>query len=347
MEIAVSELAQKLGLEHRGEDVVVHGVSTLEQAGKSQLSFLAAARHVEKARSSQAGCLLVDASLAGEFPCVLASSNVYHDLARILTLFQKPRGDFQGVSDLAFIHPEAQLGREVTVYPFAYVGARTVLGDQVTVFPHSYIAEDCRVGSGTVIHPGVALMAGTELGERVVMQPGAVLGGDGFGYAQTARGHMKIPQLGRIRVGDEVEIGANAAIDRASLDATTIGAGTKIDNLVQIAHNVQMGEHCLIASLTGVAGSTKIGDFVVMGGQVGIADNLVVGNNVMLGAKTGVSNNVPDGFVGAGMPHMEKSRFQRTMAVFRKLPELFRRVGRLEKQIEQLSPETNTGGDNG
>jgi UDP-3-O-[3-hydroxymyristoyl] glucosamine N-acyltransferase len=346
MEIAVSELARRFGLQHHGEDAVIHGVSTLEQAGPGQLSFLASSKHLESAKSCRAGCLLVDEALAGEFPCSLASSNVYLDLARIMSLFEIPRGDFQGVSEMAFIHPEARLGEDVTVYPFAYVAARAGLEDGATVYPGCYVGEDCLVGRNSTLQPGAVLMPGTELGQGVILQPGAVVGGDGFGYAHTENGHVKIPQLGVVRVGDDVEIGANAAIDRASLDATTIGSGTKIDNLVQIAHNVRMGSHCLIVSQTGVAGSTKVGSNVVMGGQVGVADNIAIGSNVKLGAMAGVTNNVPDGFEGAGAPHLEKGRFQRTMAVFRKLPELSRRVRQLEKQVQDLARGHNPGDKN-
>jgi UDP-3-O-[3-hydroxymyristoyl] glucosamine N-acyltransferase len=186
MEISVSELARELGLEHRGKDVLITGVSTLECARSGQLSFLGAARHLAAARESQASCLLVDASAAEIFPCVLVSSNVYLDWARIVAKFEPPRDEFQGVSDLAFIHPEARLGENVSVYPFAYIGARTEVGDRVKVFPHCYLAEDCRIGADSTIYPGAVLMARTELGARVVIQPGAVVGRDGFGYAPGA-----------------------------------------------------------------------------------------------------------------------------------------------------------------
>ncbi|MGE4556155.1 MAG: UDP-3-O-(3-hydroxymyristoyl)glucosamine N-acyltransferase [Desulfovibrionaceae bacterium] len=344
MDISASELARELGLEHRGKDVLITGVSTLECARSGQLSFLGSAKYLARAKESKASCLLVDASAAEVFPCALVSSNVYLDWARIVARFEPPRGDFQGVSDLACIHPEAKLGKDVTVYPFAYVGARTEVGDRVKIFPHCYVAEDCRIGADSTIYPSAVLMARTELGARVVIQPGAVVGRDGFGFAHTPAGHQRIPQIGDVRLEDDVEIGANAAVDRASLATTVVAAGTKIDNLVQIAHNVQVGRHCLFAAQVGIAGSTKIGDFVIMGGKVGVADNIAIGNQVMLGAMTGVTNSLPDGFIGAGSPQLEKGRFQRTVAVLRKLPELSKRVRELEKTVERLVQD-NAAGD--
>jgi UDP-3-O-[3-hydroxymyristoyl] glucosamine N-acyltransferase len=209
------------------------------------------------------------------------------------------------------------------------------VGAGSTLFPGVYVGEDCVLGQGCTLYPNAVLMAATVLGDRAIIHAGAVLGSDGYGYAQGPAGHVKIPQVGTVVVGNDVEIGANAAIDRAALDATRVGDGTKIDNLAQIAHNVQVGRHCLIVSQAGIAGSTKLGNGVVLGGQVGLRDNISLGDGVQVAAQSGVGVDLPPGALVGGSPSMDAATYLKMSLTLPKLPELARRVRRLEKAQEE------------
>jgi len=210
----------------------------------------------------------------------------------------------------------------------------TVPAMSATLFPGVYVGEDCIVGAGATLYPNVALMAGTVLGEGVIIHAGAVLGSDGYGYAQGPAGHVKVPQVGNVVIGRDVEIGANTAIDRAALESTKVGDGTKIDNLVQIAHNVETGRHCLIISQVGIAGSTRLGNGVVLAGQAGLRDNISLGDGVQVAAQSGVGQDLPPGTLVGGSPSMDAATYLKVSLILPKLPELMRRVKRLEKAAE-------------
>jgi UDP-3-O-[3-hydroxymyristoyl] glucosamine N-acyltransferase len=268
------------------------------------------------------------------------------DLAKVVNRFAKPQGCLAGISELAYIHPEARVDESATVYPFAFIGAGTTVGANSTVFAGCYVGEGCVVGADCLLYPNAVVMGGVRLGDGVILQPGAVVGGDGYGYAQTPLGHMKIPQIGTVVVEDAVEIGANTAIDRAALDTTRIGRGTKIDNLVQIGHNVQVGEHCLIIGQVGIGGSTKVGNHVVLAGQVGVADNADIGDGTMVAAQSGVSGKVEPGSKLAGTPVMPAGTFLKAAgSCMPRLPELFRRVKALEKELEAVRAAAEKGSD--
>lgn len=332
----LSELAAALGLALRGEDREVAGVNTLEAAGPDQVSFLANPKYTGMLASTRAAAVIVDAAHADAAPAALVSANPYLDFARALTLFARPQGCLTGRSELAFIHPDARVAGDATVYPFAFVAARAEIGPGCVLFPHTYVGEDCVLGEGCVLHPGATLMAGTRLGARVLVGPGTVLGSEGFGFAPDAAGRMKIPQVGVVEIGDDVEIGANAAIDRAALDKTRIGHRCKIDNLVQVGHNVVVGDDCVLVSQVGISGSTKVGSRVVMAGQVGVAGHLNIGDGVVIGPKAGVPHDIPAGKVVGGIPAMDRGLYLRNLALAPKLPELARRVASLERELAAL-----------
>ncbi|CCH47441.1 UDP-3-O-(3-hydroxymyristoyl)glucosamine N-acyltransferase [Pseudodesulfovibrio piezophilus] len=345
MKILLSALAEKLGLEFSGEDFEIVGVNTLEKAGPDELSFLVNPKYAPQMEKTRAGCVLTSGSYVGKTERTLLSSNVYMDLARVVDLFAEVQGCFEGVSELAYIHPDATVDESVTVYPFVFVGAQAHIGAGTVLFSGSYVGEKTVIGCDCIVYPNAVVMGGLELGDNVILQPGAVLGGDGYGFAQTAAGHMKIPQIGNVVVEDNVEIGSNSAIDRAALDTTRIGMGTKIDNLVQVGHNVEIGQHCLVIGQVGIGGSTKIGNGVVLAGQVGVADNAQIGDGAMVGAQSGVSGNVEPGSKLAGSPVMPAGTFLKAAGVcLPKLPELFKRVKKLEKELESLR-SSRSGGD--
>ena len=279
----LSEIAAQLGLILQGDDAEVIGVNTLEGAGPDEVSFLANPKYADQLAATRAGAVIVRPEHAGDVRRALISENPYQDFGRVLELFAAPQGSFSGISPLAFIHPDAELGDGVTVYPFVYIGPHATVGSGVKLFPGVYVGENVRIGKGTTVYPNAVLMAGTHVGEGCILHPGSVLGADGFGFARTPAGIQKIPQVGKVTIGNAVEVGANAAIDRAVLDATRIGDGTKIDNLAQIGHNVQIGRNGFVVSQVGISGSTTVGDNCTFAGQVGIAGHLHIGDNVTIG----------------------------------------------------------------
>ncbi|MHC1700640.1 MAG: UDP-3-O-(3-hydroxymyristoyl)glucosamine N-acyltransferase [Humidesulfovibrio sp.] len=335
----LSEVAGKVGLTFSGHDLDITAVNTLALAGATEIAPLLSRKFLPELESSRAGAVLCEEKHAREGRSCLISGNPKLDWARVVALFARPQGCLTGVSPQAFIHPEAVLGPGVTVYPFAFVGARAAVGQGSTLFPGVYVGEDCRIGQDCTLYPNAVLMAATTLGDRTIIHAGAVLGSDGYGYAQSPSGHVKIPQVGVVAVGSDVEIGANAAIDRAALDATRIGDGTKIDNLAQIAHNVQIGKHCLIISQVGIAGSTRLGNGVVLAGQAGLRDNISLGDGVQVAAQAGVGVDLPPGAIVGGSPSMDAQTYLKMSLTLPKLPELARRVRRLEKALEARRDE--------
>ncbi|WP_320175072.1 UDP-3-O-(3-hydroxymyristoyl)glucosamine N-acyltransferase [Maridesulfovibrio sp.] len=335
----LSELAGLIGLKMAGKDKEISGLNTLELAGPTELSFLANAKYESALAVTKAGAVVLEEKYADQVESALISENPYMDLAKAMHVFARPQGCLEGIHELAFIHPDADVDDSATVYPFAFIGKGVKIGPNCKIFSGVYIGEDVVLGPGCIIYPNCSIMAGTVIGTGGIVQPGAVLGGDGFGYAQVSGKHVKIPQIGTVELQDQVEIGANACVDRAALDVTRIGAGSKIDNLVQIAHNVTTGEDCLVISQSGVAGSTKLGKGVILAAQAGLVDNIKIGDGAIIGAQAGVTNDVPAGFMGAGSPLLEKGNFLRSSIYHRKLPDMAKKMSVLEKRIKALEAE--------
>jgi UDP-3-O-[3-hydroxymyristoyl] glucosamine N-acyltransferase len=333
------ELAEILGLPVRGADLEIRGVASLESAGEHDLSFLAGPKHVQLLAETKAGAVILAPEFAAQASRVLISDNPYLDFARALRLFEKPQGCLTGHSALAFIHPKAKVHPDSVVYPFVYIGPGTVVHEGCRLFSGVYLGENCRVGARTTLYPNVAIMSGTVLGEEVTVHPGTVLGSDGFGYTPSPNGLEKVPQVGRLIVEDQVEIGANCAIDRATLGVTRIGRGTKIDNLVQIGHNVEIGPNCILVSQVGIAGSSKLGRRVTLAGQVGIADHLHLGDDCRVGAQSGVNRSLEGGQDYLGSPAVEARKFMRIAASWNRLPDLLKRVTALEKELTALKTQ--------
>jgi UDP-3-O-[3-hydroxymyristoyl] glucosamine N-acyltransferase len=335
----LSEIAAALGLPLQGGDMEVTGVNTLADASPSELSFLANPKYAPQLATTRAGAVIVSADQAREgMPCLL-SPNPYLDFARCVQLFAKPQGGFEGISALAFVHPEATVDPEAAVGPFVSIGQGAHIGRGVRIFSGTYVGEDCFVDEDATIYPNCSLMAGTRLGKRVVLHAGTVLGSDGFGFAQGAGSMTKFPQIGRVVIEDDVEIGANTTIDRAALGETRVGQGTKIDNLVQLGHNVHVGRNCLIVAQVGIAGSTTLGDGVILAGQVGVAGHIHIGDGCRIGAKSGIGQDIPPKQDMSGIPVMPHGTFLRTSSIMPKLPEMKRRLSKLEKELAALREE--------
>jgi UDP-3-O-[3-hydroxymyristoyl] glucosamine N-acyltransferase len=306
------------------------GVQPLDAAGPDDLSFLANPRYREAAAASRAGALLVRAEdrIAGH-DLVLVQSP-YTALAAAMEMFFPRRLPAPGVSPEAVVAAGAALGRDVSVGPLAVVAEGCHLGDRVVLMPGVVLGEEVIIGADSVLHPGVVVAARTVIGARVVIHAGAIIGSDGFGYGEAEGGRTPIPQVGIVRIGDDVSIGAGTTVDRATFGETVIGAGSRLDNLVQVGHNVTIGEGSVLVAQTGIAGSTRLGRSVVMAGQSGIAGHLKIGDGAIVGAKSAVLADLPPGAFVIGHPAIDHREWKRAQAAWRRLPDLLRRVQRLE-----------------
>lgn len=336
----VAELAAALGGEVRGEGgVMLSGVASLEAAGPEAVSFLGAPRFRELALSSRAGAIIVRDPLPVNTPQVVVADDPYAAFVKVMKMFHPEARPEPGVHPSAVVEAGAELaegvhvGAQAVIGEGARIGARTVIGPGVVISAACELGEDCRLHARVTLYPGV------KAGSRVIIHSGAVLGADGFGFVMTERGHVKKPQVGSVLIEDDVEIGANCTIDRAMLDATVIGAGTKLDNLVHLAHGVRVGRDCIILAGTVVGGSVRIGDRVMISGQCAIKDNIEIGEGAIIIGGTGVFEDVPAGATLWGMPAMPFSLAKRAFARLKQLPDLFTRVRKLEKNGKKPEAE--------
>lgn len=339
----LSELAAHVGGELSGaHDVAITGVNGLAEAKAGELSFYGNARYRRDFEATAATAVLVPRDTperAGK--ALIRVDNPHLAFARISQLFH-PRPHFApGISTRAFVHVDARVHSSATVMHGATVEANAVVGARTVVYPGAYVGEDAVVGEDCVIYPNVTVREGCRIGHRCTLHAGCVIGADGFGFAfdlQTPE-HVKIPQAGIVRVEDDVEIGACACIDRATNGETVIGRGTKIDNLVQLAHNVTVGPMSIICAQVGVAGSTEIGTGVILAGQVGVIGHIRVGDMARVGSQSGVGRDVPDGVTVSGHPAFPHNKWLRSVTVVEQLPELAKEVRALKKKIEALEKE--------
>ena len=332
----LGELAELVGgTVHGDPDLVIESVDTLDRAGANELSFLTNSKYLEAARASAAGALLVAPDVEGLEASLLVSENPYLALGSILSALAPSDRPEPGVHPTAVVDSTARLAEDVSVGPYCCVGPGTVLENGVVLHPHVVIGADCLIGAGSVIYPQVSIYARTLLGSRVIVHSGVVLGADGFGYAQDSGKHVKIPQLGKVVVEDEVEIGSNSTVDRAMLHETRIGAGTKIDNLVMVAHNVEVGRGCLLISQVGVAGSAKLGDGVVLAGQTGVAGHMDVGEGVQVASKSAVFKDAEPGARLAGIPAVDSMVWRRQQVRLRRLGDVEKRLAAVERRLAQ------------
>ncbi len=339
----LSELASRLNLNFTGNDFHISGVNTLEDAGPGQISFLANPSYIPLLDSTRAGVVIVDEKHASKVSRALISPDPYLDFARTVRFFALPQGLREDHSHHAFIHETAHVEPSAVIHPMAFIGPGAAIGKNTRIFPFAYIGENSRVGDDCVIYPNVSIMASSVLGSRVIVHSGAVIGSDGFGFAPGEHMREKIPQVGVVIVGDDVEIGAGTTIDRATLGRTIIGKGTKIDNLTQIAHNVQIGENCVVIAQVGISGSSKLGRNVILGGQVGVAGHLEIGDNSRVAAKSGVGKSLPPNRDYGGIPAMDHSSFLKNAVLMPKLHQLFKRVQKLENELKAIHKNQSKG----
>ena len=345
----LGELASRLGAELRGDaDLEITGVKGIEEAGPSEITFVANPKYAGLARKTAAAAVLVEP----EFPEIAAATlrikNPYHAFSRALGVFYQPPTYPPGIHPSALIDPTAEVGSGAHIGAYVVIGPDVKLGANATLLPHVVLYPGVKAGSRFFAHAHAVVREGCELGDDVTLENGAVVGADGFGFSKNDQGQwQKIPQSGPVRIGDRVDIQANACVDRATVGATEIGDGSKIDNLVQIGHGSRVGKDTLVCAQTGLAGSSVIGNNVILAGQTGIAGHLTVGDGVILTAQSAVSHDVPAGKIISGSPGFDNRIWLRAVAIFQRLPELLKRLDRLEKRVAGTSIGSETPVENG
>ena len=341
MEFTAEMIAGLLGGEIAGDkNAKVHTVSSIEEGKAGSLAYLINPKYEPFLYTTGATIVLVDKAFNPAQP--VAATLVKVDdagacVVKLLEMYNAAKPRKTGISKLASVSDEASLGKDCYVGDFAVVEAGAKVGDNCQIYPQTYVGDGVEIGEDTILYPGVKIYEGCRIGRRCILHAGAVIGADGFGFMPRGDGGFdKIPQLGNVVIEDDVEIGANTCIDRAKTDSTVIRRGVKLDNLIQVGHNVQIGENTVSSAQMGIAGSSKIGSNCFIAGQVGIADHVTIGNRVMLGSQSGIDKSVPDGQTRMGTPGLPGLKYHRSSAVFKNLPELAQRVGALEKELNEL-----------
>lgn len=334
MGIRLCEIAKILGAEIQGDgSLEIHGASGLGEARKGDIAFLEKKEMLVEAGKSLASALIVPLDFEECPKPFVRTENPRLGFAKVLELFEQPPSLSPGVHPTAVLGEGVTLGKAVSIGAYCVIGDDCRIGSNVKVFPHCCLGRNCKLGEGAVLFPRVTLYDGVVLGKNCRVDSGAVIGGDGFGYVQDNGRNHRMPQIGTVIIGDEVDIGANTTIDRSTTGATKIGSGTKIDNLVQIAHNVSIGENCCICGQVGISGSVKIGDRVILAGQAGLKDHISIGSGAIVGAQAGVISDVPPGAFYSGYPARPHWEQMKIHAVQQRLPQLIKELKRLKSHL--------------
>ena len=346
MEFTAKQIAEFIqGSIEGDENVSVHTFAKIEEGVPGAISFLSNPKYTHYLYDTQSSIVLVNKDLELERATkatLIRVDNAYEAVARLLTLYEMSKPKKKGIDPLAYIAPTAQIGEDCYVAPFAYIGEHVKIGKGTQIYPHTTVYDNASIGEGCILYANVSVYHDCKIGNRVTLHSGCVIGADGFGFAPTGNGYEKIPQIGIVTIEDDVEIGANACVDRSTMGSTIVRKGVKIDNLVQIAHNVEVGANTVMSAQVGVAGSTKIGQWCMFGGQVGIAGHAVIGDQVKSGAQAGIAGSLRKGHVTVqGSPAIEAKNFARSSIVFKNLPEMYSDVNRMKKEIEELKEILN------
>ncbi len=340
MKITLEEIAAMVNGEIIGNaDTILTGVATIEDAGQGDLTFLANPKYAPFIEKTKASAIICSPGTQASEKTLLWVDNPYLAYAKLVSVFSPPKKETGTVDTRSVIGADVRLGDNVTIYPFVYVGDNCAIDDNVTIYPFCYLGEGVTIGADTLVYPHVTIREACRIGKRVIIHSGAVIGSDGFGFVKDGQRHFKIPQLGHVQIDDDVEIGACNTIDRAAIDQTWIKRGTKTDNLVQIAHNVIVGEDSLLVSQVGISGSTRLGDRVIMAGQSATIGHLKIGDDVIIGARGAAVSDVAPGQVVSGAPAIPHKTFLKSSQIFAKLPDMRKRLLALEKTVRVLESE--------
>ncbi len=341
MEFSVQQIAGLVGGTIEGNPAAkVNDFAKIEEGRPGCISFLANMKYAHYLYETESSVVLVnkDFQLEGETKATLIRvDNAYETVAKLLTLAESMKPKKKGIDSLAFIDPTAKVGKDCYIGPFVSIGEGAVIGDGVVLHPHVTIGEKASVGNGTEIYPNAVIYHDCKVGQHCILHAGCVIGADGFGFAPTPDGYEKIPQIGIVTIEDNVEIGANTCVDRSTMGSTYVRKGVKLDNLVQIAHNDDIGSHTVMSAQVGVAGSTKVGEWCMLGGQVGVAGHATIASRTNVGAQSGIPNSVKkEGTTIMGYPAVDYNAFWRSSVVFKKLPDMSKQIYQMEKEIAEL-----------
>ena len=340
MEFKAKDIAALLnGVVEGDPEVAVNNVSKIEEGKAGTLAFLANPKYEHYIYHTGASIVLVNEDFHPAQPCpctLIRVKSAYDAIATLLQLYESMRPKPVGIEQPAYISDNATIGEKVYIGAFAYIGRGAKIGNNVKIYPQAYIGDGVTIGDDTIIYAGARIYAGCVIGKSCILHSGAVIGADGFGFVPEGDYYKKIPQIGNVVLEDNVEIGANTCIDRATMGSTRVHDGVKLDNLIQVAHNVVIGRNTVIAAQSGMAGSAKIGENCVFGGQVGIIGHLEIGAGTQIAAQSGITNNIPEKSVLRGSPAFDLPKYQKCYVVFRKLPELYGQVRDLQKEINAL-----------
>jgi len=338
MKISLGELARIVGGQTQGDkDIQIQGVARADEAKEGDITFAVSDKFLCKAMESHASAVIVPLGVENFPRPTIRVRNPRLAFAQILELFAPACRRFSGIHPTAVIGENVVMGRNVTVGPYAVVGNGVRLEDDVYLSAAVYLGDKVSIGQGSFLYPQVTILDDTVIGKSVIIHSGTVIGSDGFGFVRKEDGsYYKIPQVGRVVIGDEVEIGANVAIDRATLGETCIGAGCKIDNLVHVAHNAVLGKNVILVALVGISGSSTLGDGVIMAGQAGVTEHVKIGDNVIVAAKSGVTKDIPSNQFVSGFPARSHSDQKRVKAIVNRLPRLLKKIKELEARLKRL-----------
>lgn len=323
-------------------NVKVSNFSKIEEGKPGTLTFLANPKYTPHIYTTQASIVLVNNDFVAEKKIdatLIRVFNAYAALAILLDVVEKSKPKKKGVEQMVYIAESAKYGDDIYIGAFAYIDDNVVIGNNVQIHPQVYIGNGAKIGDNVILYPGVKIYPGCKIGNNCIIHSGAVIGADGFGFAPEGGVYKKIPQMGTVIIEDDVEIGANTTIDRAVMDATVIRKGVKLDNLIQIAHNVEVGSNTVMASQVGISGSTKIGENCMIGGQVGFGGHITIGNNSNIGAQSGIISNIKENSNIMGAPAIPVKDYFKSSIIFPKLPTMYKQIGQLEKEIEALKAE--------
>ena len=342
MEFSAKQIAQFIGGKIEGdENAKVHTFAKIEEGVPGAISFLANGKYAHYLDDTQSSIVLIDEAITLERPVkttLIRVKNARDCVAKLLQMYEAAKPPKTGVDKLAFISPKATIGKDVYIGAFAYVGDGAQVADGCQVYPHAVVGDNVQLGEKCIIYPNVNIYHDCKIGSHVILHAGCVIGADGFGFApnmETGQ-YDKIPQIGIVTIEDNVEIGANTCVDRSTMGSTYIRKGVKLDNLVQIAHNTDIGQNTVMSAQVGIAGSTKVGQWCMFGGQVGIAGHIQIGDKVFLGAQSGVPGSLKGNQTLIGTPPMEQLPYFKSQAIFRRLPEIYKQMNALQKEVEEL-----------
>ncbi|WP_373728198.1 UDP-3-O-(3-hydroxymyristoyl)glucosamine N-acyltransferase [Bacteroides heparinolyticus] len=345
MEFSAKQIATFIQGEIVGdENATVHTFAKIEEGMPGAISFLSNPKYTSYIYDTQSSIVLVNKDFIPEQEVkttLIKVDNAYESLAKLLNLYEQSKPKLTGISPLAFVAESAKIGKDVYIAPFACIGEHAEVGDNTVIHPHVTIGSGAKIGSNCIIYANATVYHDCRIGNYCILHAGCVIGADGFGFAPTPEGYEKIPQIGITILEDNVEVGANTCIDRATMGATIVHSGVKLDNLIQIAHNDEIGSHTVMAAQVGIAGSTKVGEWCMMGGQVGVAGHIHIGDKVNLGAQSGVPGSIKDGSQLIGTPPMESKPYFKSAAIYRKLPDMYTELNVLRKELNELKQQLN------